>query len=457
MPEGHRRARASASDPVEGRAGQRRHRDLGPDHVEAHPADFGRDAKAHADDRRAEEFRHDGADQRQRRVDLERIEDEGHGGRQPQLDERLSSSRRHRSASGRAPARPAAARPATVFTSIGKKVMITTTAALDCQSKPNHMTMIGAMPTIGRAETRLPSGRSPRRRNGTRSADDRDDEARPAADRPARQHRACRKVWTKSARSIGSDAGEAGRDGGGRRQQHARARRSRRTTTSHRKSSDERRTATRHREVAQRGAPAMRGSSAGARAASAPSHGGEPEHARRATQKTGAAPAPATSGTVHAARAECRRTPSERERRQGDGSAARRGAHGRAPMRRGRRCARRAPTSRDQHGGEERGREQRRPDLDGLAVIGAGEQPRAEAGLRAGRQFADDGADEAMAIATLRLANRNGTEAGQRSFQKVCARAGLIGAHQVELHRVGRGQALHHADRRPGRSTDRSR
>ena len=31
----------------------------------------------------------------------------------------------------------------------------------------------------------------------------------------------------------------------------------------------------------------------------------------------------------------------------------------------------------------------------GLAVIGAGEQPRAEAGHRAGRQFADDGADQA--------------------------------------------------------------
>ena len=64
----------------------------------------------------------------------------------------------------------AAASPATVFTSIGKKVMMTTTAAFDCQSKPNHITMIGAMPMIGSAETRLPTGRRPRFRNGTRSA-----------------------------------------------------------------------------------------------------------------------------------------------------------------------------------------------------------------------------------------------------------------------------------------------
>ena len=59
--------------------------------------------------------------------------------------------------------------PASVFTSIGKKVMATTTAAFDGQSKPNHMTMIGAMPMIGSAETRLPTGRRPRFRNGTRS------------------------------------------------------------------------------------------------------------------------------------------------------------------------------------------------------------------------------------------------------------------------------------------------
>ena len=44
----------------------------------------------------------------------------------------------------------------------GKKVITTTTAAFDCQSKPNHITIIGAMPTIGSAEMKLPTGSSPR-------------------------------------------------------------------------------------------------------------------------------------------------------------------------------------------------------------------------------------------------------------------------------------------------------
>ena len=57
-----------------------------------------------------------------------------------------------------------------MLTSIGKKVMATTTAAFDGQSKPNHITMIGAMPMIGSAETRLPTGSSPRLRKATRSA-----------------------------------------------------------------------------------------------------------------------------------------------------------------------------------------------------------------------------------------------------------------------------------------------
>ena len=53
---------------------------------------------------------------------------------------------------------------------------MTTTAALDCQSKPNHITMIGAMPMIGSAETKLPIGSRPRLRNGERSTSDGDDE-----------------------------------------------------------------------------------------------------------------------------------------------------------------------------------------------------------------------------------------------------------------------------------------
>src|SRR6185369_12930611 len=71
---------------VKGRACHSGNGDFGPHHVEPELADFRGNAKAHADDRRAEELRHDGPDKRQSRVDLERIENEGHGKRKPELD-----------------------------------------------------------------------------------------------------------------------------------------------------------------------------------------------------------------------------------------------------------------------------------------------------------------------------------------------------------------------------------
>ena len=82
--------------------------------------------------------------------------------------------------------------------------MITTTAAFDCQSKPNHMTMIGATPTMGSAETRLPKGKRPRWRNGLRSM--RMAVARPAAlpmRKPAKTPCA---VCRKSAARVGIEA-----------------------------------------------------------------------------------------------------------------------------------------------------------------------------------------------------------------------------------------------------------
>ena len=57
-----------------------------------------------------------------------------------------------------------------MFTSIGKKVTSATTAAFDGQSKPNHITMIGASPTSGSAEKKLPSGNRPRPRKAKRCA-----------------------------------------------------------------------------------------------------------------------------------------------------------------------------------------------------------------------------------------------------------------------------------------------
>ena len=72
----------------------------------------------------------------------------------------------------------------------------------------------------------------------------------------------------------------------------------------------------------------------------------------------------------------------------------------------------------------QRGREQRRPDLDGLAVVGAGQQPRAEAGRGAGRQLADDGADQADGDRDLQArrtgtASRPASAASRRSAQRL--------------------------------------
>jgi hypothetical protein len=81
---------------------------------------------------------------------------------------------------------------------------MTTTAALDCQSKPNQMTMIGATPMIGSAETMLPMGIRPRRRKSNRSA-------RMAVTKPALQPitnpaiTALKIVWLTSAHRIGSE------------------------------------------------------------------------------------------------------------------------------------------------------------------------------------------------------------------------------------------------------------
>jgi hypothetical protein len=61
------------------------------------------------------------------------------------------------------------ASPARVLTSIGNTVIKTTTAAFDGQPKPNHMTMIGAMPMIGIALMSWPTGVRPRCRKGDRS------------------------------------------------------------------------------------------------------------------------------------------------------------------------------------------------------------------------------------------------------------------------------------------------
>ena len=66
-----------------------------------------------------------------------------------------------------------------MFTSIGKNTITTTTAAFDCQSKPNHITRIGARPTIGSAATKLPIGSKPALQEGRAVDRDRRQEGRP--------------------------------------------------------------------------------------------------------------------------------------------------------------------------------------------------------------------------------------------------------------------------------------
>ncbi len=53
-----------------------------------------------------------------------------------------------------------------MFSTTGKKVTITTTAALDSQSTPNARPSTGARPTMGTAPKALASGRNPCLRNG---------------------------------------------------------------------------------------------------------------------------------------------------------------------------------------------------------------------------------------------------------------------------------------------------
>ena len=101
----------------------------------------------------------------------------------------------------------------------------------------------------------------------------------------------------------------------------------------------------------------------------------------------------------------------------------------------------------DQRRRQRRGREQRRPDLHRLPIIGAGEQPRAEAAVLALRHFGDDRADQRRRGADLHAGEEEG-RARRRAQLEERLRAGRrIGAHEVELQRIGRAEALHHADR----------
>ena len=86
---------------------------------------------------------------------------------------------------------------------MGKNTITVTTADFDSQSKPNHLTNIGAVPIMGRAAIKVPIGNNPRSRNLKRSA-------RRATTKAAEQPNIyplkapLTKVCTKSTQRIGT-------------------------------------------------------------------------------------------------------------------------------------------------------------------------------------------------------------------------------------------------------------
>ena len=275
--------------------------------------------------------------------------------------------------------------------------MTTTTAAFDCQSKPNHMTMIGAMPTIGSADDEV-AERQQAALQERQAVDQRRATRKPgaAADR-SRGSPPCRKVCTKSAaerRQRGRErCGQIAHGAGSSTRGTAKPTHDDLPAANSSVSAEQqRRPASRRRAAASAGAQTgerLQISSASSHAASpggrAPSADHDrtriasacAQHQREACRAAAGTPAtrPATSAGCDRQRSPRRSWPRAHARRAS--------------------AARRAPTSADEAAQRQRRHDQRRPDLHGLAVVGAGEQPRAEAGLRAGRQFADDGADQA--------------------------------------------------------------
>jgi hypothetical protein len=243
-----------------------------------------------------------------------------------------ASSSPHRCASGRAASVSDAFSPCTQLTSIGKKTIATTTAAFDCQPKPNHITRIGAVPTMGRAAMKLPTGSRPLCRKGERSMAM---AVRNAAPQPmiARQ-----RALHEGLHEIGPEdverAREFGRDGRGRGQDHARH--------------------VEGRAPALPRPPAPRGRRSDGTAMPPPAGGaprariGDPDRIERPgrAQKASAPAIPSLHPAPH-----CRQIPH-------------------VPGQRSHRELLQSPTIARPARGEDRRGEQRRPDLDRLAVIG---------------------------------------------------------------------------------------
>ena len=105
-----------------------------------------------------------------------------------------------------------------------------------------------------------------------------------------------------------------------------------------------------------------------------------------------------------------------------------------------------ATDHRHQHHADDRRDDQRRPDLNGLPVVGPAQQAGADTGLRAGRQFADDRPDQAGGDGDLEAGEQKTGRRRPAQLPEHLRRAGAVGSHQVELQRIGRAQALDHPD-----------
>ena len=104
------------------------------------------------------------------------------------------------------------------------------------------------------------------------------------------------------------------------------------------------------------------------------------------------------------------------------------------------------PMARDERRRQRGGGEQSRPDLHRLAIIGAREQPRAQAAVLALRHFRDHRADQRRGGADLHAGEEERRARGRAEFQEGLRAGRRIGAHEIELQRIGRAEALHHAD-----------
>ena len=96
----------------------------------------------------------------------------------------------------------------------------------------------------------------------------------------------------------------------------------------------------------------------------------------------------------------------------------------------------------DQAGGEDGGHDERSPNLHGLAVIGAGEETRAEPRLAPRSEARRRWRRGAMAkaTATLRLAKRKASAEGQRSLQKIWKALALWGEVRTRSRWMGSGE-----------------